>query len=56
MSFFTAKSAEMSDEILAANFILMQLWLIISYGVDGFAFAAESLTGKYFGAQNQYYD
>ena len=53
MSFFTAKSAEMSDNILAANFILMQLWLIISYGVDGFAFAAESLTGKYFGAQNQ---
>ena len=54
MSFFTAKSAEMSDNILAANFILMQLWLIISYGVDGFAFAAESLTGKYFGAQNQF--
>lgn len=53
MSFFTAKSAEMSDKILAANFILMQLWLIISYGVDGFAFAAESLTGKYFGAKNR---
>lgn len=53
MSFFTAKSAEISDEILASNFILMQLWLIISYGVDGFAFAAESLTGKYFGAKNK---
>ncbi len=53
ISFFTAKSAEINDKTLAANFILMQLWLIISYGVDGFAFAAESLTGKYFGAQNQ---
>ena len=53
ISFFTAKSAEINDEILAANFILMQLWLIISYGVDGFAFAAESLVGKYFGAKDK---
>lgn len=52
ISFFTAKSAEMSDEILAANFILMQLWLIISYGIDGFAFAAESLVGKFIGARD----
>jgi MATE family multidrug resistance protein len=53
ISFFTAKSAEMNDNILAANFILMQLWLIISYGVDGFAFAAESLTGKFIGAKDE---
>ncbi|MCW8850212.1 MAG: MATE family efflux transporter, partial [Melioribacteraceae bacterium] len=53
ISFFTAKSAEINNEILAANFILMQLWLIISYGVDGFAFAAESLVGKYFGARDE---
>ena len=53
ISFFTAKSAEINDEILAANFILMQLWLVISYGVDGFAFAAESLVGKYFGSRDQ---
>ncbi len=52
ISFFTAKSAEINNEILAANFILMQLWLIIAYGVDGFAFAAESLVGKYFGAND----
>jgi len=52
ISFFTAKSAEINDTILAANFILMQLWLIIAYGVDGFAFAAESLVGKYFGAND----
>lgn len=53
ISFFTAKSAEINDEILAANFILIQLWLIIAYGVDGFAFAAESLIGKYFGAKDE---
>ncbi len=51
ISFFTAKSAEFNDLTLAANFILFQLWLIVSYGVDGFAFAAESLIGKYIGSK-----
>jgi len=51
-SFFTAKSAEMGDIILAANSILLQLWMMVSYGVDGFAFAAESLIGKYTGAKD----
>lgn len=53
ISFFTAKSAEINNQVLAANFILMQLWLIISYGIDGFAFAAESLVGKYIGMKNE---
>ncbi len=52
-SFFTAKSAEFGDTILSANSVLLQLWLILSYGVDGFAFAAESLVGKYFGKQDK---
>jgi MATE family multidrug resistance protein len=54
ISFFTAKSAEFNDEILAANFILLQLWLIVAYGVDGFAFAAESLVGRFKGAQDSF--
>lgn len=49
-SFFTAKSAEFGNVILAANTILLQLWMIVSYGIDGFAFAAESLIGRYTGA------
>ncbi|MAT57475.1 MAG: MATE family efflux transporter [Ignavibacteriae bacterium] len=49
-SFFTAESAEYNQNILAVNTILLQLWMILSYGVDGFAFASESLVGKYFGA------
>jgi len=49
-SFFTAKSAELGDELLAANTVLMQLWMIFSFGIDGFAFAAESLVGKAIGA------
>ncbi|MDX1638771.1 MAG: MATE family efflux transporter [Balneolaceae bacterium] len=52
-SFFTAKSAEMGDTILAANSILLQLWMIVSYGVDGFAYAAESLVGRYTGSQER---
>ncbi len=51
-SFFTAKSAEFGDVVLGANTILLQLWTIFAYGVDGFAFAAESLIGKYKGAMD----
>jgi MATE family multidrug resistance protein len=51
-TWFTAESATYGDVPLAANSILMQLWLLFSYGIDGFAYAAESLTGKYKGANN----
>lgn len=50
-SFFTAKSAEFGNVILAANTILLQLWMIVSYGIDGFAFAAESLVGRFTGSR-----
>jgi len=52
-SFFTAKSAEFGNVILAANSILLQLWMIVSYGIDGFAYAAESLIGRYTGSDQQ---
>ncbi|MFV1882984.1 MAG: MATE family efflux transporter [Balneola sp.] len=51
-AFFVAKSAESGDIVLAANTILLQLWYISAYGIDGFAFAAESLVGKFKGAKN----
>ena len=51
-AFFYRQSAEESDLILAANVILLQYLNWMSYGVDGFAFAAESLVGKYHGARN----
>jgi len=51
-AFFTIKSANQGDAILAANSILMQFWYIYSYGIDGFAFAAESLVGKFYGAKD----
>ncbi|MEX1062638.1 MAG: MATE family efflux transporter [Balneolaceae bacterium] len=52
-SFFTAKSAAQGDMVLAANSILLQLWMIASYGIDGFAYAAESLVGRYTGGKNR---
>ncbi len=52
-SFFTAVSAKSGDLILAANTILINLWTIMAYGIDGFAFAAESLIGRYFGANDR---
>jgi MATE family multidrug resistance protein len=48
-SFFYSKSSENGELILAANTILMQFFNWMAYGVDGFAFAAESLVGKYKG-------
>ena len=51
-SFFTTKSAQMDDTILAVNTILLQFLMLFSYAVDGFAYAAEALSGKYYGAGN----
>src|SRR6056297_1632116 len=52
-SFFTAMSAKQGDLVLAANTILLQLWMVASYGIDGFAYAAESLVGKYKGRRDE---
>jgi MATE family multidrug resistance protein len=52
-SFFTAKSASLGDVVLAANSILLQLWMMVSYGIDGFAYAAESLIGRFKGSRQQ---
>lgn len=49
-SFFTAKSAQFGDTMLAVNTLLLQFFMIFSYLIDGFAYAAEALTGKYIGA------
>ncbi len=52
ISFFTIKSAAVSDQILAVNTILLQYLLLFSFIMDGFAYAAEALAGKYYGAKN----
>ena len=51
-AYFTAKSAALSNTFLAINTILLQYVNLLSYAIDGFAFAAESMVGKYVGAQD----
>lgn len=48
-SFFTNHSSTINDSYLAVTQILLQLFYFMSYAVDGFAYASESLVGKYMG-------
>lgn len=52
-TFFTSSSAAVNKHILAVNTVLLQLFFVYSYFVDGFAYAAEALTGRYVGAQDR---
>ena len=52
MLFFTSAGSWQGEVILAANTLLMQLYLLVSYVTDGFANAAEAMSGKYWGARN----
>ena len=53
-TFFTAASARMgSDIVLAVNTMLLQLFTLFSYMNDGFAYAAEALTGRFVGARDE---
>lgn len=50
-AFFYSQSATEGSLVLAVNVILLQFVNWMSYGIDGFAFAAESLVGKHTGAR-----
>lgn len=52
--FFTSVGAAHGDVVLAVNTLLMQLFTLFSYIMDGFAYAGEALTGKYVGAQDRH--
>lgn len=52
-TYFTSRGAEQGDIILAVNTLMMQLFTLYSYIMDGFAYAGEALTGHYVGAHNQ---
>lgn len=51
--FFTSAGARQGDMILAVNTLLMTFFTLFSYVMDGFAFAAEALSGKLYGAGNR---
>lgn len=44
--FITFQGARLGDEVVAANAILMNFLLLISFGLDGIANATEALVGK----------
>lgn len=50
-TFFTSSSAKMGNTTLAANALLMQMFTLFSYIMDGFAYSAEALTGRFIGAK-----
>ena len=50
--YFTSAGARQGTTILAVNALLMQLYLLFSYIMDGFAYAGEALGGKYWGAKD----
>jgi MATE family multidrug resistance protein len=52
-TFFTKASVDSGDQnIIAVNAILLQLFTLFSYMNDGFAYAAEALTGRFIGARD----
>ena len=52
-TFITSESGRISDEILAVDNLLMQFFMLFSYIMDGFAYAGESLVGRYIGAKDR---
>lgn len=51
--FFTSAGAAQGEVVLAVNTLLMQLFTLFSYFMDGFAYAGEALAGKHIGANDR---
>lgn len=51
-TYFTKASSAQGTVVLAANTLLMQLFTLFSYFMDGFAYAGEALVGRYTGSGN----
>lgn len=52
MSFFTYAGSSQSDDILGANALLMEFFILFSYFMDGLANAGEALSAEYHGAED----
>ena len=52
MLFFTSAGSWQGEVVLAVNTLLMQFYLLFSYVMDGFAYAGEAISGRYYGARN----
>lgn len=53
LAFMTAQAARLGDNTVAANAVLMNFMLLISYGLDGIAYAAEAMVGEAYGAKSR---
>ncbi len=49
----TAVGSRLGDLTMAANLLLMQFFIFFSYFMDGLAYAAEAICGRYAGARNR---
>ena len=52
-TFFTSRGARAGDVIVAANAVLLNLFEVSAYLIDGFAYASEALVGQSVGARNR---
>ena len=52
-AYLTAQGAKMGDVVLAANAVMMNLLMFMSFPLDGFAHAAEALVGRAVGARDR---
>ncbi|MHC3995295.1 MATE family efflux transporter [Thiomicrolovo sp. ZZH C-3] len=50
-AFFYSQAAKESEQVLTVMILLLQFVVWFSYSLDGFANAAESLVGRYYGAK-----
>lgn len=51
--FIAFRGAGFGDTVVAANAVLLSFLMLVSYALDGFAYAAEAITGKAVGAKDQ---
>lgn len=52
-AFMTFQGARLGDAVVAANAVLMNFLMFISYGLDGFAYAVEAMVGKAVGERSR---
>jgi multidrug resistance protein, MATE family len=51
LSWFTSRSARAGDTVVAANIVLLHMFEMAAFMIDGFAYAAEAMVGQAIGAR-----
>lgn len=49
---FTSLGSAQGELVLASNALLMQFYFVVSYVMDGFAYAGEAIGGRFYGAKD----